>query len=214
VRWALCGPVAGAAARMDNQNMTDLPFWALAITPIAPIVAVTIPLAIDAIRDARRDKLAYEERIARNRQQDTRALREECARLLGTAHDFRVLVENDYEYNGPKKAERGWEIRERGSDIAKQVDQIGMLAPGLAAVADALGAATALLVPTMVDDKGRQLGGSTKRPTFTDYERCLKEFKAAALKELAQVATYVPLAAGRACARPLAATGIAADRWH
>jgi hypothetical protein len=199
---------------MDNQNMTDIPLWVPAITGIAPIIAVSIPLVINAIRDDRRDKLAHEERMTRQRQRDTQKLREECARLLGSAHDFRVLVENDYEYSGPKKAERGWEIRARASDIAKQVDQIGMQAPGLAAAADALGAATAVLVPTMVDDKGRQLGGSTKQPTFTDYVRCLREFKAAATKELAQLATSAPLASGRACVPPPGATVIAADRWH
>jgi hypothetical protein len=199
---------------MDNENMTDIPLWVPAITAVAPIVAVTIPLVINAIRDDRRDMRVYEGRLAQERQRDTRRLREECATLLGTAHDFQVLVENDYEYSGPEKNERGWEIRQRAGDIAKQVDQIGILVPGLVAAADALGAAAALLVPTLADDKGRQHGGSTKRPDLTDFEQSLKEFKATAINELAALATYAPLAAAPACERPRGAAGTKAGRWH
>jgi hypothetical protein len=170
---------------MDNKNMTDIPLWVPVITAVGPIIAGTIPLVINAIRDDRRDERAIEERLARERQRDTQRLREECAKLLGAGHDFKVLVENDLEYNGPEKPERGWEIRDQASGISKQADSIGMLVPGLVEAADALGAAAAVLVPTM-DDKGRQLGGSTKRPNFMDYEKCLKGFKVAAMKELAR----------------------------
>ena len=56
-----------------------------------------------------------------------------------------------------------------------------MLVPGLVGAADALSAAAASLVPTMVDDQGRLLGGSTRRLNFEEYDRCLKA-KAAAFR--------------------------------
>jgi hypothetical protein len=178
--------VASAATQMDNNNMTDIPLWVPAITAVAPIIAVTIPLVINAIRDDRRDERAVEERLSRDRQRDTRKLREECAELLGAGHDFKVLVENDLEYNGPQKAERGWEIRARASALSKRADVIGMLLPGLVAAADTLSAAAARLVPSIAGDEARLLGGSTARPDFAEYDRCLNAFKEAAMRELAR----------------------------
>jgi len=167
--------------------MADIPAWVPVLTAATSIVSVTIPLVIDAIRGERRDKRIIEERLAREQQRDTRRLREECARLLGAGHDFKVLVENDLEYNGPEKAERGWQIRDQASEINKLADAIGMLVPGLEQAADALSAAAAALVPKMTSDQGRRFGGSaTDRPEFGEYDGCLREFKAAALTELAQ----------------------------
>jgi hypothetical protein len=165
--------------------MADVPIWVPVITAMASIVAGTIPLVINALRADRRDMRDRQERLARERQRHSWKVRRECSVLLRAARDFRVLVENDDEYNGPDKAEHGWAIRERASDLTGRADAIGMLVPGLAAPADALAEAATCLVPVMTDDKGRLLGGSTKRPDFTEYERRIKAFKAAGMEALA-----------------------------
>ena len=50
---------------MDNKNTTNIPLWVPVITAVAPIIAGTIHLVINAISDDRRDEKVIEERLAR-----------------------------------------------------------------------------------------------------------------------------------------------------
>lgn len=61
--------------------MADIPLWLPVITAAAPIIAVAIPLVINAIRDDRRDRRDREERLAQERQRRTWKLRKECGKL-------------------------------------------------------------------------------------------------------------------------------------
>jgi hypothetical protein len=164
--------------------MTEVPFAVAVIAAAAPIVAGAIPLIVSAFRDNRKDKRERAERMELERQRLMQERRKECAALLRMARDFQVLVENNYEYHGPDKVTRLWDIRQRSADITGRADEVGLLVPSLEAGAEALADAANSLVASAADGQSLMLQASTERPDVEGLSRCIAEFRTAARAEL------------------------------
>jgi len=179
--------------------MTDVPFAVAVLAAAAPIVAGAIPLVVSAIQSRGKDKHDRQERLELERHQLLQDRRKDCAALLRMARNFRVEVENDYEYSGQDKAERAAAIRQHAADITGQADEVGLLLPELATAADAVADQAGLLVGIVADPQNLKLRASAQRPDTTELQRCVKEFKSAA-----QTALYdgVPAAGHLTSVRP------------
>jgi len=160
--------------------MPDVPFAVAVLAAAAPIVAGAIPLIVSAIQGRGKDKRDRQERAQLDRRRSLEERRKDCAVLLQTARDFRVAVDNYFEYSGVDKLARAWDIRQRAANITGQADEIGLALPQLATPADAVADAANLLVGIVADPQTLALRASTQRPDTTGLERCIKEFKSAA----------------------------------
>jgi len=160
--------------------MTDVPLSLAVISTITPVVAGALPLTIGWIRDAGRDKRAAAERLRAEQAQLARKKRGQCVKLLRLARDFRVLVENTYDSAGPELDAYAEQVRQSAADIASHADEVGFMVPGTEAEALSLAAAASLLAVPAADKKNTERGSSLLSPDFTEFDRCLAEFKQAA----------------------------------
>ncbi len=162
--------------------MSNIPFAVAVIVAAAPIIAGAIPLIVNAVRDGGRDKRDRQERVGLEREQLMQERRKECGALLRASRDFRVQIQNNYEYHGPDMISRAWDIRQRAADITGQADEIGLLIDGLSTVADSLAEEVNRLVDIVADPKSLALGSSTlpKPPDVAELGRRISAFKSAA----------------------------------
>lgn len=163
----------------DNRDMADASVTVTLIAAAAPIVAGSIPLIVSAVRDGQRDRRGRQEQVAKEREAV-------CARLLRMARDLRVLVENFYEYNGEEKKARAWEIRRRAGKIRSQADQVGLMLFSLDVSAGELADAAGSLAAWAADPESLKLKTSTHSPDFEEFDKCVRQFKAAAMTALYQ----------------------------
>ena len=150
------------------------------ITALATLMGVAMPLAIAAIQGSEKDKRDRRERVELERQRLLQERRKECAALLRAARDFGVAVQNNYEYNGPDKTGRAWDIRQRAADITGQADEVGLLVADLSIVADALADEVNRLVGIAADPQSLALGSSTQPSDVAELDRRIRAFKSAA----------------------------------
>jgi len=160
--------------------MADVPLTLAIISTVAPVVAGAIPVIVGWIRDSGRDKRELGERVAAEVARVEREKREACVKLLRQARDFRVLVENTCDSRGSDLAIHAQQIRKAAADITGQADEVGFMVFVTEATANCLAAEACILADTIADAKNTGLGASLLSPNFTEFDRCLAEFKAAA----------------------------------
>jgi type II secretory pathway pseudopilin PulG len=167
--------------------MADVPLSLAIIGVITPAAAGLLPLTVGWIRDTAREKRAAAE--LRNAEQSQRALerRSQCVTLLRLARDFRVLVEVTADSTGPDLEKHAGQVRKAAADIASQSDEVEFMVPGAGTEALALAAAARLLAAPLADRRNREHGSSLLSPDFADFDRCLAEFKKAALDAAGEV---------------------------
>lgn len=152
------------------------------ITALATLIGVAMPLGIAAVQGDKKDKRDRQERADLERQHVLQERRKECAALLRMARDFGVAVQNDFEYHGPDKIERAWDIRQRAADITGRADEVSLLVADLSAVADALSDEVHRLAARAVDPKGRVQGASAqpRPPDIGELDQRIQRLKSAA----------------------------------
>jgi hypothetical protein len=157
--------------------MADVPLSLAVISTITPVIAGALPLTVGWIKDAGRDKRAAAERLRLEQSELARKKREQCVKLLRLTRDFRVLVENTYDSIGPELDANAEQVRQSAADIASQADDVEFMVPGAETEALALAAAARLLGAPVADKRNREFGSSLLSPDFTEFDRCLAEFK-------------------------------------
>lgn len=160
--------------------MTDVPLSLAVISTITPVVAGILPLTVTLVMDARREKRAAAERLRAEQLQFALKSRAQCVMLLRLARDFRVLVENTHDSTGPELDAHAERVRQSAAGIASHADEVEFMVPGAETEALSLAAAARLLAAPVADKKNRTLGSSLLSPDFTEFDRCLVEFKRAA----------------------------------
>jgi hypothetical protein len=160
--------------------MADVPLSLAIISTVTPVIAGALPLAVGWIRDAGRDKRDATERLRLEQSELARKKREQCVKLLRLTRDFRVLVENTYDSTGPELDANAEQVRQSAADIAIQADEVEFMVPGVESEALSLAAAACLLATPVAEKKNRELGSALLSPDFTEFDRCLEEFKQSA----------------------------------
>jgi hypothetical protein len=160
--------------------MADVPLSLAVISTITPVVAGALPLTVGWIRDAGRDKRAAAERLRAEQSQLARKKRAQCVKLLRLARDFRVLVENTYDSTGTELDAHAEQVRRSAADIASQADEVEFMVPGAETEALSLATAARLLAVPVAAKQNRAHGSPLLSPDFTEFDRCLAEFKQAA----------------------------------
>jgi hypothetical protein len=160
--------------------MTDVPLSLAVISTITPVIAGALPLGVGWLRDARREKRAAADRLRAEQSQLAEKKSEQCVRLLRMARDFRVLVQITYDATGTKLDEHAEQIRQSAADIASQADNVEFMMPETEKEALSLAVAAGRLAAPIADRKNRTYGSSLISPDFTEFDRCLDDFKQAA----------------------------------
>lgn len=164
--------------------MADVPLTLVVIGFVSPVVAGGIPVIAGLIRDSGRDKRERAERVEAERVRAEQEKRHACVTLLRLARDFRVLVENTCDSRGSDLAANAQQIRQAAADITGHADEVGFMVFATEAAAVCLAAEAHTLANTIAHGKNRALGASLLSPDFTTFDRCLGEFKEAALAAL------------------------------
>jgi hypothetical protein len=160
--------------------MADVPLTLAIISTVSPVVAGAIPVIVGWIRDSGREKREVGERVATELARVERERRGACVKLLRQARDFRVLVENTCDSRGSDLAIHAQQIRKSAADITGQADEVGFMVFATEATANSLAVEACVLADTIADGKNTGLGASLLSPDFTEFDRCLANFKAAA----------------------------------
>jgi hypothetical protein len=160
--------------------MADVPLSLAVISTITPVVAGLLPLTVGWIREAGREKRAAAERLRAEQWQLARKKRAQCVKLLRLARDFRVLVENTYDSTGAELDAHAERVRQSAADIASQADDVEFMVPAAETEALSLATAARRLAAPIADKKNRAHGAPLLSPNFTEFDRCLAEFKRAA----------------------------------
>jgi hypothetical protein len=89
-------------------------------------------------------------------------------------------VENICDSRGADLATHAQQIRKSDADITGQADEVGFMVFATETTANSLAAEARVLAETIADAKNTGLGASLLSPNFTEFDRCLANFKAAA----------------------------------
>jgi hypothetical protein len=167
--------------------MADVPLSLAIISTITPVVAGILPLTVGWIKDAAREKRTAAELLKAEQLRRAEERRSQCVALLRLARDFRVLVENTYDSTGSELDAYAEQVRQSTAGIASQADEVEFMVPSAGTEALALATAARLLAAPLTDKKNRAHGSPLLAPDFDDFERCLAQFKKAALGAAGEV---------------------------
>jgi hypothetical protein len=176
--------------------MPDVPLTLVIIGTVSPVVAGAIPLIVWWIRDSGREQRERAERLAAEQLQLSQEMRRECVKLLRAARDFRVLVENTHDSRGSDLATNVRRIRQLAAEITGQADDVGFMVLAVETTASSLAAEARMLAATAAESKNRDPGVSLS-PDFARFDRCLAEFRAAALAALSDRSAIIVGGAGK-----------------
>ena len=163
--------------------MTEVSIYVAAITAGAGLFGALIPQASLVIREVRQADKDRRERFAT-------ATREACVDLLRAAGQLRTLVENIRSYRGEASG-----MRARVEEVLKHAEatrlhaaSVSLLVPGrLAAPADKVAAAARALAEDVVRNTNLDRGVPIELSDTTALDTSITEFRAAAVKYIAEV---------------------------
>jgi hypothetical protein len=171
--------------------MTDVPLSLAVISTITPVIAGALPLTVGWIKDAGREKRAEAEQLRAKQAQLARKKQAHCVKLLRLAREFRVLVENTYDSTGPELDAHAEQVRQSAARLASQADKVEFMIAEAESEALSLANAAGRLGAPVADKKNRELGSSLLAPDFTEFDRCLVDFKRAARVALGDQPTVI-----------------------
>jgi hypothetical protein len=171
--------------------MTEVPLSLAIISTITPVIAGALPLTVGWIKDSRREKRAEAERLRSEQAKLARKKQAHCVMLLRLAREFRVLVENTYDSSGPELDAHAEQVRQSAARLASQADKVEFMIAEAEGEALSLANAAGRLGAPVADKKNRELGSSLLAPDFTEFDRCLVDFKRAARAALSEQPTVI-----------------------
>jgi hypothetical protein len=171
--------------------MADVPLSLAVISTITPVIAGMLPLTVGWIKDTGREKRAEAERLRAEQAQLARKQQAHCVKLLRLAREFRVLVENTYDSTGPELDAHAEQVRQSAARLASQADKVEFMIAEAEGEALSLANAAGRLGAPVADKKNRALGSSLLAPDFTEFDRCLVDFKRAARAALGDQPTVI-----------------------
>lgn len=160
--------------------MTDVPLSLAIVSTVTPVISGVVPLVGAWMRDAARERRGAAERDRLEEAELARKEREQCLKLLRLSREFRVLVENTYESTGTELNANAELIRQSAAALASQADDVEFMISGAGAEALSLAVAARRLGAPIADKENRTSGLSLRSPDFTEFDRCLEDFKQAA----------------------------------